>query len=104
MYTLTHICLWSSFIYDSNRHIYFTCKFSCSCYRAKVRRNNNKVVVVELFFGEFIQIVFYKSGIAQQMVNGDVKETLNLGGMQVHGQNTICTGSGKHVCNKLGAD
>ena len=38
------------------------------------------------------------------MVHWNIEETLLLVGMQVHGDKTVNTGNGEHVCNQLGSD
>jgi len=39
-----------------------------------------------------------------EVVYGEVEETLDLAGVQVHGNDMIATGHGKHICDELGGN
>src|SRR5699024_5565211 len=54
--------------------------------------------------GEAAQEVVHKHRRAQQIVHGDVKEALNLVGVQVHGQHTVGAGPGDQVGHQLGGN
>ena len=71
---------------------------------AYVGGHHHEVVVVILVLGELIEEIIDKGGVAQQMVQRNVKEALNLRGMEVHGQHPVGTGGGDHVGNQLGGD
>ena len=53
---------------------------------------------------KLLGIVVNKDGVTQQVIHGDVKETLNLGGVQVHGQHPVGAGGGEHISHQLGRD
>ena len=55
-------------------------------------------------FAELLGVVVYEDGVAQEVIHGDVKETLNLGGMEIHGQHPVGAGSGEHISHQLGRD
>ena len=60
--------------------------------------------MVKLIFGEFIEVVLDEGGVAQQMIHGDVKEALNLRGVEIHSQDPVCTGGGDHIGDELCGD
>ena len=44
------------------------------------------------------------SGLCIEIVDGNVKEALDLGGVQVHGDDVVGSRHGKHVGHELGTD
>jgi len=72
--------------------------------RANVGGDHAELVMIELVLGELLQIVLHEGGSTQQMVQRNVEEALDLGGMQVHGQHAVSAGSGDHVGNQLSGD
>jgi len=54
--------------------------------------------------GELVGEVSDEDRVAEQIVHGNVKEALDLGCVQVHRQNTVCTGGLDHIRNELGGD
>ena len=71
---------------------------------ANVRGDNHKIIVVVLIFGELAEIVFNKSGVAQQMIHGNIKESLDLGGVKIHGQDPVSAGGCQHIGHQLCGD
>ena len=53
---------------------------------------------------ELLGVVVHKHGIAQQVVHRDIKEALDLAGVQIHGQHTVGAGGGQHIGHQLGGD
>ena len=45
-----------------------------------------------------------ENGVAQQIVHGDVKEALNLVGVEIHGEDPVGAGAGDQVGHQLGGD
>ena len=39
-----------------------------------------------------------------KMINRDIEEALDLGSMEIHGENSVCAGCGKHICNNFCGD
>ena len=60
--------------------------------------------MVVLALGEFVHEVFNEGNVAQQVIQRNVEEALNLGGVEIHGQNAVGTGGGEHVGHQLGGD
>jgi hypothetical protein len=60
--------------------------------------------VIKLILRELFGVILYKGGVAQQMIQRDIEEALDLRGVQVHGQDTVCAGSGEHIGDQLGGD
>ena len=55
-------------------------------------------------FAEAGSIVLYKQVGACKVINGDIEKALDLGCVQVHRQNSVRTGCGDEVCDKLCGD
>ena len=53
---------------------------------------------------ELLGVVVHEHGIAQQVVHGDIKEALDLAGVEIHGQHAVSAGGGEHVGHQLGRD
>ena len=51
---------------------------------------------------ELLGVVVHEHGVAQQVVHGDIKEALDLAGMEIHGQHAVGAGGGQHVGHQLG--
>ena len=45
--------------------------------------------------------MLHENVAAGKIVNRDIKKALNLCGVQIHGENSVCTGCGDKVCNEL---
>ena len=70
-------------------------------HRAHVGRDHHHVLAVG---AELLGIVIHENGVAGQIIHRDVKEALDLSGMQVHGQHPVGTGGGDHVGHQLGGN
>ena len=53
---------------------------------------------------ELLGVVVHEHGVAQQVVHRDIKEALDLAGMEIHGQHAVGAGGGEHVGHQLGGD
>lgn len=101
VHNFADVCFWSSLVDDCQRNIAAFSKFSCSCYRTKVWRNNgvDRLLVTDLF-----DEVWDHDRHTQQMINRNIKEALDLCCMQVHGQHAVCASCGNEVCNQFCRD
>ena len=68
---------------------------------AHVGRNHHHVLGA---LTELLGVVIYKHGVTQQIVHRDIKEALDLAGVQVHGQHAVRTCGHDHVGHQLGGD
>ncbi|MBT9171223.1 MAG: hypothetical protein DDT18_01595 [Actinobacteria bacterium] len=54
-----------------------------------------------------LKILFFKIGCQKryggQMIHGHVEKSLNLAGMEIHGQHPICTGCAYQISQKFGS-
>lgn len=64
-----------------------------------VRGDDDGVLVLDVLLD-----VAYHTWLGIQVVHWDIEETLDLGGMQVHGDHVVTTGGGQHVCHQLCGD
>ena len=53
---------------------------------------------------ELLGVVVHEDGVAVEVVHGNVKEALDLGGVEVHGQHPVRPGGHQHVGHQLGGD
>ena len=60
--------------------------------------------MVKLVFRELVHVVFHEGYIAQQVIQRNVEEALNLGGVQIHGQDPVSAGGGEHIGNQFCGD
>lgn len=65
-----------------------------------IGRDNDTVLVV----GDLLSNVLESAGLGIQVIDGDVEESLDLGGMEIHGNNVVGTSNGEHVGDQLGSD
>ena len=93
--------LLTALVHDGQVHVQLLGEGTGAGHGAHVGRNHHHVLAVGT---ELLGVVIHKDGVAGQIVHRDVKEALNLGGVQVHGQHTVGTGGGDHVGHQLGGD
>ena len=101
---LALIGLLTALVHNGEAHVNLLRKGAGAADGADIGGDNNKLGVVKFFFGEFLQIVAYKGGVAQQMIQGDIEEALNLRGVQIHGQHPVSAGGGDHIGDELCGD
>ena len=53
---------------------------------------------------ELLGIVIHEHRVAQQIIHRDIEEALDLGGMEVHGEDPVSAGCGEHIGHQLGGD
>ena len=99
-----HIGFLTALVHNGQTHVHLGGEGTGAANGANIGGDNNEIIVVVLLLRELCEVVIHKGRIAQQMVQGDVEEALDLGGVEIHGQNTISTGGGDHVGNQLGRD
>ena len=91
----------AALIHNGKTHMDLGSECTSTRYRAHIGGNDYEFVVIVLIFGEFVQIVFYKSGVAQQVINGNVEEALDLGCVKVHSKHAVSAGCSDHIGNQL---
>ena len=101
VHNLGGVGLLAALIHNGQRHAQLLGKGTGAGHGAHVGGNHHGVVAVVL---ELAVEVVHKDGGAQQIVHRDVKEALNLVGMQVHGQHPVGAGLGNEVGHQLGGD
>ena len=94
----------AALVHDGQVHVNLLSEVTGTGDRADVGRNNNELIVVAGLLGELVHVVLHEGGGAQQVIQGNVEEALNLAGVQVHGQDTVGAGHGDHVGHQLGGD
>ncbi len=104
VHDLGDVGLGTALIHDGQAHVNLGGKVPGAAHGAHIGGDHNEIVVVEFGFRELIEIVFHKRDVAQQMIQRNVEEALNLGGVEVHGQDAVSAGSGEHIGHQLGGD
>ena len=92
----------AAFIDNGHRDSQFFSKFPGAGNRAEVRGNDDDIFRAQLL-GK-LQEIGGKNRHTHQMVDRYVKKSLNLGGVQIHGQNAVSAGGGNQVGAELGGD
>ena len=101
VHDLGGVGLLTALVHDSHGHIQLLSESTGTGHGAYVGRNHHGFL---MHSGKLTEEVIHKDGGTQQVVHRDVKETLNLVGVQVHGQHAVSAGGGDHVGNQLGGD
>ena len=65
---------------------------------AGIRRDNNHIVP------EIISYIIDENRCRKQVVHRNVEKSLDLAGMQIHGDDSVGAGNGEHIGNQFGAD
>ena len=101
VHDLALVGLLAALVNDSQIHVQLLSEGAGAGDRADIRRNNDHVLAL---FAELLGVVVNEDGVAVEVIHGDVKEALDLGSVQVHGQHTVSAGGGDHVGDQLGGD
>ena len=101
IHDLALVGLLAALVHDSQLHVQLLSEGAGAGHRANVGRDHHHILALVT---ELLGVIIHKDGVAQQVIHGDVEEALDLGGVEVHGQHTVSTGSGDHVGHQLGRD
>ena len=101
VHDLALVGLLAALVHDSQLHVQLLSEGAGAGHGANVGRDHHHILTLVT---ELLGVIIHKDGVAQQVIHGDVEEALDLGGVEVHGQHTVSTGSGDHVGHQLGRD
>ena len=104
VHDLANVGLLAALIHDGKAHVDLAGEGAGPAHGADIGGDHHEIVVVKLLLGELVHIVLDEGGAAQQMVQRDVEEALDLGGVEVHGQDPVGAGGGEHIGHQLGGD
>ena len=89
VHDLALVGLFAALVHDGKTHAHLVGEGAAACHGADVGRNDDHILMV----GELVGEVSDEDRVAEQIVHGNVKEALDLGCVQIHRQNAVCTGS-----------
>ena len=104
VHDLGDVGLGAALVHNGQTHMDLGGDIPGAAHGAYVGRDNHEVLVIEPILRKFLHEVVDEGDIAQQMIQRDVEEALDLGGVQVHGQDPVGAGGGEHIRHKLGGD
>ena len=104
VHDLGNVGLGAALVHNGKTHMHLGGEIPGAANGADVGGDDHKVLVVVFTFGELVHEVFNEGNVAQQVIQRNVEEALDLGGMEVHGQNAVGTGGGEHVGDQLGGN
>ena len=93
--------LLTALVHDGQIHMQLLRKGTGTGHRAHVGGNHHHVLAL---CAELLGVVIHENGIAGQIIHRDIKEALDLGSVQVHGQHAVSAGRGDHIGHQLGGD
>ncbi len=91
----------AALVHDGQGHIQLLGKGPGPGHGAYVGRHDHSVIMAG---GVLLGKVLHKDGGAQQIVHWDIKEALDLVGVEVHGQHPVRSRRGDQVGHQLGGD
>ena len=100
VHDLALVGLFAALVYDGKPHAHLVGEGTAAGHGADVRRDDDHILMI----GELIHIILDEDRISEQIVHGNVKEALDLGGVQIHRQNAVCAGGFDHVRHELRGD
>ena len=101
VHDLTLIGLLAALIHDGQTHVQLLGEGAGAGHGANVGGHHHHILAL---LAKLLGVVIHEHGIAQQIVHGDIKEALDLAGMEIHGQHAVGAGGGEHVGHQLGGD
>ena len=101
VHDLALVGLLAALVDDGETHVQLLGEHARTGDGAHVGGDDNHVLAA---VAELSGVVVDEYGIAEEVVHGDIKEALDLRGMQVHGQHAVRTGGHEHVGNELRGD
>ena len=104
VHDLGDVGLGTALVHDGEVHMDLLGEVPGAGHGAHVGRDRDDAVVVAGLRVELVHVVVYEQRCAGEVIQRDVEEALNLGGVQVHGQDAVSAGGGEHVGDELGGD
>ena len=98
---LALVGLLAALIHDGQVHMQLLGEGPGTGHGAHIRGDHHHILGLG---AELLGIVVHENRVAQQVVHRDVKEALDLAGVEVHGQHTVRAGGGEHIGHQLGGD
>ena len=101
VHDLALVGLLAALVHDGQAHVQLLGEGAGAGHRAHIGRDDHHVLAL---FAELLGVIVHEHGVAQQVIHGDIEETLDLAGVQVHGQHAVGAGGGEHIGHQLGGD